>query len=230
MKLLYEGKSKRVYEFSQDEVILEFKDSATAFNAQKNQEFKNKGKINCLFSEFFFNLLSENGIKNHFIKKLNDNQILCKKLEILKIEVVVRNIATGSIVKRLGLEKGFEFQEPIIEFFYKDDKLNDPILCKEHIRILKLATSEEINIMENIAFKSNEILKTFFKTFNLKLVDIKFEFGRYNNEIILADEISPDIFRLWDEFGNSYDKDVFRFEKGNLIETYEKLGKIIGIL
>lgn len=230
MKLLYEGKSKKIYEFSKDEVILEFKDSASAFNAQKYQEFKNKGKINCLFSEFFFKLLSENGIKNHFIKKLNDNQMLCKKLEIFKVEVVIRNIATGSIVKRLGLENGFEFQEPIIEFFYKDDKLNDPILCKEHIRILKVANDEEIKTMENIAFKSNEILKAFFEKFNLRLIDIKFEFGKYNNEIILADEISPDIFRVWDSFGNSYDKDVFRFEKGNLIEAYEKLGKIIGVL
>ncbi len=230
MKLLYEGKSKRVYEFSQNEVVLEFKDNATAFNAQKHQEFKDKGKINCLFSEFFFKLLSDMGIKNHFIRKLNDNQMLCKKVEILKIEVVIRNIATGSIVRRLGIENGFEFQEPLIEFFYKDDKLNDPILCKEHIKILKLANDEEIKTMENIAFKSNEILKSFFEKFNLKLVDIKFEFGRYNNEIILADEISPDIFRVWDNFGNSYDKDVFRFEKGNLIEAYKRLGEIIGIL
>jgi phosphoribosylaminoimidazole-succinocarboxamide synthase len=230
MKLLYEGKSKKVYEFSKDEVILEFKDSATAFNAQKYQEFKNKGKINCLFSEFFFKLLSENGIKNHFIRKLNDNQMLCRKVEVLKIEVVIRNIATGSITKRLGIESGFEFEEPLIEFFYKDDKLNDPNICKEHIKILKLASVEEVKAIEIIAFKSNEILKEFFKKFNLRLVDIKFEFGRYNNEIILADEISPDVFRVWDKFGNSYDKDVFRFEKGNLIETYEKLGKMIGIL
>ncbi len=230
MNLIYEGKSKKVYKYNEDEVILEFRDSVTAFNAQKFEIFEGKGKLNALFSEFFFNLLSNNNIENHFIKKLDDNKLLCKKVEIIKLEVVIRNIATGSIVKRLGIEEGYVFDEPLIEFFYKDDKLGDPMICKSHIKVLKIASYDEIEIIESLSIRTNSLLKEFFKNYNLRLVDIKFEFGRYKDKVILADEISPDVFRIWDEFNNSYDKDVFRFNKGNLIEVYTKLAKRIKLI
>lgn len=227
---MYEGKSKKVYKLSDNEVILEFKDSATAFNAQKFEIFEGKGKLNAKFSAFFFNLLKENGVENHFLRVLDENKIICKNLEIIKLEVVIRNIATGSIVKRLGISEGFVFNEPLIEFFYKEDKLNDPLICKEHVKLLNLASEEEIEVIKNLSLKANDVLKQFFEKFNLRLVDIKFEFGKFENKIFLADEISPDIFRVWDENGNSYDKDVFRFNKGNLIEVYSALAKKINLI
>ncbi|MEO0144813.1 MAG: phosphoribosylaminoimidazolesuccinocarboxamide synthase [candidate division WOR-3 bacterium] len=230
MNLMYEGKSKKVYKLSDNEVILEFKDSATAFNAQKFEIFEGKGKLNAKFSAFFFNLLKENGVENHFLRVLDENKIICKNLEIIKLEVVIRNIATGSIVKRLGISEGFVFNEPLIEFFYKEDKLNDPLICKEHVKLLNLASEEEIEVIKNLSLKANDVLKQFFEKFNLRLVDIKFEFGKFENKIFLADEISPDIFRVWDENGNSYDKDVFRFNKGNLIEVYSALAKKINLI
>jgi len=230
MTLLYEGKSKKLYKLSDEEVIIEFKDSATAFNGKKYEIFNEKGKLNATFSEFFFNLLKENQIENHFIKRISENQILCKNVQIFKIEVVIRNIATGSIVKRLNIKEGFEFKEPILEFFYKSDELNDPLICYEHIKILNLASEDEIKFIKESSLKANEIIKNYFKKFNLKLVDIKFEFGKFKDKILLADEISPDVFRVWDNYGNSYDKDVFRFDKANLIETYKKLAKMINIL
>ncbi len=230
MNLIYEGKSKKVYRYNEDEVILEFKDSATAFNAQKFEIFEGKGKLNALFSEFFFKLLLQDGIENHFVSKLDDNKLVCKHVEIINLEVVIRNIATGSIVKRLGIEDGYVFKEPLLEFFYKDDKLGDPLICKSHIQILRIANDDEIETIENLSMKANSLLKGFFEKYNLRLVDIKFEFGRYNNKVILVDEISPDVFRVWDEFNNSYDKDVFRFNKGNLIEVYTKLAKRINLI
>ncbi len=230
MNLIYEGKTKKVYKISDDEVILEFKDSVTAFNAQKIEVFEGKGKLNAKFSEYFFNLLKEKGIENHFIKVLDDNKLICKKLEIIKLEVVVRNISTGSIVKRLRIKEGFVFDIPLIEFFYKEDKLNDPLICEEHIKLLKLANEKEIKIIKDLSIKANLVLKEFFESFNLRLVDIKFEFGKFGDKLLLADEISPDVFRIWDENGLSYDKDVFRFNKGNLIEVYSTLAKKIGII
>lgn len=228
MEILYKGKIKSVYEFSHDIVIIEFSDYASAFNGKKFQAFEGKGILNARFSGFFFELLSKNGVKNHYIKR-EDNKLYCKKLNMFKIEVVVRNIATGSIVKRLGIEEKYEFKKPILEFFYKSDELNDPLICREHIYSLNLASEEELKIIEDMAIKANSIISEFFKNYNLKLVDIKFEFGKHNSEILLADEISPDIFRLWDKDGNSYDKDVFRFDKGNLIEVYRKLSEIINV-
>ncbi|MCS7245357.1 MAG: phosphoribosylaminoimidazolesuccinocarboxamide synthase [candidate division WOR-3 bacterium] len=228
MEILHKGKIKSVYRFSDDIVIIEFSDYASAFNGKKFQTFEGKGVLNAKFSSFFFELLSKSGLKNHYIKREN-NRIYCKKLNMFKMEIVVRNIATGSIVKRLGIENKYEFKKPILEFFYKNDELNDPLICREHIYSLNLANEEELRVIEDMAMKANSILLEFFKSYSLKLVDIKFEFGKYNDEILLGDEISPDIFRVWDENGNSYDKDVFRFDKGNLIEAYRKLSEIINI-
>ncbi len=222
---LYEGKAKIIYATDEpDKVIAYYKDSATAFDAIKKATIKGKGVLNNTIASFFFQLLNEKGIPTHFIKKLSDREMLIYKVEIIPVEVVVRNLAAGSIVKRLGIPEKTPFNPPLIEFYLKDDALHDPIICKEHILAMKLATEEEIETMKELALKVNQILREFMKERGIILVDFKLEFGRKDGKIVLADEISPDTCRFWDEkTGESLDKDRFRFDLGDLIEGYTKI-------
>ncbi len=222
---LYEGKAKIIYATDEpDKVIAYYKDSATAFDAVKKATIEGKGVLNNKIASFFFKLLNEKGIPTHFIKQLSDREMLIYKVEIIPVEVVVRNLAAGSIVKRLGIPEKTEFNPPLVEFYLKNDELHDPIICKEHILAMKLATEEEIEKMRELALKVNEILREFMKKQGIILVDFKLEFGRKDGEIVLADEISPDTCRFWDEkTGESLDKDRFRFDLGDLIEGYTKI-------
>ncbi len=231
-ELLYEGKAKKIYKTDDPNLLIaEYKDSATAFDAIKKATITGKGVLNNTLASFFFELLNREGIPTHFVKKLSDREMLVKKVEIIPVEVVVRNIAAGSIVKRLGIEKGKPFNPPLIEFYLKNDELHDPIICEQHIYALELAKPEEVRVMKELALKVNEVLKKFMEEHGIILVDFKLEFGRLpDGTVILADEISPDTCRFWDkETGESLDKDRFRFDLGDLIEGYKKvLEKIKG--
>ncbi|WP_029521896.1 phosphoribosylaminoimidazolesuccinocarboxamide synthase [Persephonella sp. KM09-Lau-8] len=222
---LYEGKAKIIYATDEpDKVIAYYKDSATAFDAIKKATIKGKGVLNNTIASFFFKLLNEKGIPTHFIKQLSDREMLIYKVEIIPVEVVVRNIAAGSIVKRLGIPEKTEFNPPLVEFYLKNDELHDPIICEQHIYAMNLATPEEVQKMKELALKVNEILKEFMAKQGVILVDFKLEFGRKDGEIVLADEISPDTCRFWDaKTGESLDKDRFRFDLGDLIEGYKKI-------
>ena len=232
MERLYEGKAKIIYKTEErDKYIVYFKDSATAFDAQKVSEFIGKGALNNAVSSLLFELLQSKGIKTHYIKKLSDNEMLVKRAQRIDVEVVVRNVASGSICKRLGIEEGIKFKNPIIEFFYKNDLLKDPLICYEHILLLDLMKEEEILHVKSTAFEVNQILRDFFMEHGLILVDFKLEFGRFDDGSIgIIDEISPDTCRLWDaSTGEKLDKDRFRFDLGDLLEGYKKvLAKIKG--
>ncbi|MDG5785931.1 phosphoribosylaminoimidazolesuccinocarboxamide synthase [Evansella sp. AB-P1] len=223
---LYEGKAKRIYETEQPEVLwVEYKDDATAFNGEKKDVLEGKGRLNNEISSLIFTQLKKEGIESHFIERLSSNEQLIKKVEIVPLEVVVRNVAAGSLVKRLGLERGQVFSPPIVEFYYKDDALGDPIMTEEHIRVMNLATTDEVAQLKEMALKVNEQLKQLFKNIGIQLVDFKLEFGRdHTGSLLLADEISPDTCRLWDEkTGESFDKDLFRFQLGSLQDGYETI-------
>lgn len=225
--LLYEGKGKKLFA-TQDpnEVIAEFKDDLTAFNAQKRSSEDGKGALNCLISSLLFELLAQQDIKSHFIKSLSSTTMLCQKVQIIPIEVVVRNIATGSLSKRLGIEDGLVLPFTLVEFYYKDDALNDPIINDEHCKILGIIDDErDLDFLRDQARKINAILRDFFDQKGLKLVDFKLEFGKNaQGEIILADEISPDSCRLWDKQTNQkLDKDRFRQDLGDLKSAYEEV-------
>lgn len=225
--LLYEGKGKKLFATENpNEVIAEFKDDLTAFNAQKRSSEDGKGVLNCLISSILFNLLAQKGIKSHFIQSLSSTTMLCQKVQIIPIEVVVRNIATGSLSKRLGIEDGLVLPFTLVEFYYKDDALNDPIINDEHCKILGIVDDEnDLSFLRDQARKINAILRDFFDQRGLKLVDFKLEFGRNaQGEIILADEISPDSCRLWDKQTNQkLDKDRFRQDLGDLKGAYEEV-------
>lgn len=225
--LLYEGKGKKLFATQNpNEVIAEFKDDLTAFNAQKRSSEDGKGALNCLISSLLFELLAQQGIKSHFIKSLSPTTMLCQKVQIIPIEVVVRNIATGSLSKRLGIEDGLVLPFTLVEFYYKDDALNDPIINDEHCKILGIIDDErDLDFLRDQARKINAILRDFFDQKGLKLVDFKLEFGRNaQGEIILADEISPDSCRLWDKQTNQkLDKDRFRQDLGDLKSAYEEV-------
>ncbi|WP_414458030.1 phosphoribosylaminoimidazolesuccinocarboxamide synthase [Evansella clarkii] len=228
---LYEGKAKRIYATEYpDQYWVEYKDDATAFNGEKKDVLQGKGRLNNEISSLIFSLLKQDGIDSHFIKRISENEQLVKKVEIVPLEVVVRNIAAGSLVKRLGMERGTVFPEPVLEFYYKDDSLGDPLVNNEHIRVMELAAEEELETMKEIALKVNEKLKVIFSAIGTSLVDFKLEFGRdAEGRILLADEISPDTCRLWDEeTGESLDKDLFRFGTGNLQDGYETILKRLG--
>ncbi len=223
---LYEGKAKIVYKTSDpNKYILFFKDSATAFDGIKKADIQGKGVLNNKISSLIFEILEKNGIKTHYIERLSDNEMLVWKADRLLVEVVVRNISAGSICKRLGFKEGIEFNPPLVEFFYKNDELHDPLICVEHIKLMNLATEEEVKIMRETALKVNEILKDFFDKNGIKLVDFKLEFGRLpDGSLAVVDEISPDSCRLWDKkTGEKLDKDRFRFELGDLLEGYKKI-------
>lgn len=225
--MLYEGKGKKLFATSDENVVIaEFKDDLTAFNAEKKGTESGKGALNCRISTLLFTLLEKEGIKTHFVKQLNDNEMLCKKVSIIPIEVVTRNIATGSLTKRLGIKEGSILAYPLVEFYYKDDALGDPLINDEHCEILDLVkTRDELEILKTQARKINEILKAFVDKRELKLVDFKLEFGRDNEgNIILADEISPDSCRFWDKNTNQkLDKDRFRQDLGSVKVAYEEV-------
>lgn len=229
-EFLYEGKAKKVFSTDcDDEVIIYYKDDATAFNGEKKGQIESKGEFNNLITSKIFNLLEENGIKTHFVKKLNDREQLCKKVQIVPLEVIVRNIAAGSMAKRLGLEEGMNLDTTVFEICYKNDELGDPLINDYHAVSIGLTTFEELNKIYEITKKVNDILKDFFLKQNIKLVDFKLEFGRYKGEILLADEISPDTCRFWDGTTNEkLDKDRFRRDLGDVKEAYLEILNRIG--
>jgi phosphoribosylaminoimidazole-succinocarboxamide synthase len=232
MEKLYEGKAKVIYKTEEeDKVIVFFKDSATAFDATKKAEIEGKGVINNTISSLLFELLEKSGIRTHYIKKLSDREMLVWRAKRFDLEVVVRNITAGSLCKRLGLEEGLELKPPLVEFFYKNDQLHDPLICADHIRLLNLAEDWQVQSMKEMALKTNEVLREFFKEHGLLLVDFKLEFGILpDGSLAVIDEISPDTCRLWDaKTGEKLDKDRFRFDLGNLMEGYRRvLEKIQG--
>ncbi|TWH47850.1 phosphoribosylaminoimidazolesuccinocarboxamide synthase [Sporomusa sp. KB1] len=222
---MYEGKAKQVFATENpDELLVYFKDDATAFNGEKKGTIGNKGVFNNKISTFFFNLLSEKGIPHHFIKMLSDREMLVKKLAILPVEVVVRNIAAGSLAKRIGWEEGRKMPSTIVELYYKDDALGDPLINHYHIKALGLATPEQVEIIEKYALQINEVLSAFLKEKKIELIDFKLEFGVHKGEVILGDEISPDTCRFWDsETNQKLDKDRFRRDLGNVEEAYQEV-------
>ena len=231
LEMMYEGKAKKIYATENaEEVIVYYKDDATAFNGEKKDQINNKGILNNAITSMIFEMLNENGIKTHFVKKLNDREQLCKKVEIVPLEVIVRNVAAGSMAKRLGLEEGYKLKTTVFEFSYKDDELGDPLINSYHAVAIGAATFEEIKTILDMTAKINDLLKEFFSKLNINLIDFKIEFGRLKGEIYLADEISPDTCRLWDsETGEKLDKDRFRRDMGNVEEAYiEILNRIKG--
>ena len=223
-QFLYEGKAKKLYTLKGHKNLLlqEFKDDATAFNALKKGTIANKGVINNNLTAYIFKHLGKHGIKNHFVKKVSDNEMIVKKLKIIPIEVIVRNIAAGSLLKKTNLKEGQVLKEPIVEFYYKDDALGDPLINDSHALVMKLANQKELNTLRRMARKINKMLKPFFLKRGLKLVDFKLEFGKDSKgKILLGDEITPDTCRLWDkETNQKLDKDVFRFDLGDVNKTY----------
>lgn len=230
-EMKYEGKAKRVYATDDsDKYIVEFKDDATAFDGKKKGTIHDKGILNNRISAHFFEMLEKHGIPTHFEKLLSDREMLVKAVEIIPVEVIVRNIAAGSLAKRLGLEEGTPMKRPVLEFCYKSDDLGDPMINHYHIYALELASEEEMKVIEDIALKVNSILVEYLKPRNIELVDFKLEFGRYKGRVILADEISPDTCRFWDaDTREKLDKDRFRRDLGNVEEAYrEVLKRLIG--
>ncbi len=220
MHLLYEGKSKRIYEADGGLVFVEFKDDVTAFNGQKKASPPGKGEITACISSLLFEYLKGKGIPTHYVRP-GERGFYAKRVRILPVEVVVRNVATGSIVKRLGLERGKPLDPPLVEYFYKNDDLGDPMVCEGHIVYFGWATEEELRRMKELSLKATALLTDLFSKAGLRLIDIKYEFG-YDDEgnLLLADEISPDTSRIWDAEGKSYDKDVFRKDLGDIVEAY----------
>ena len=229
---LYEGKAKKVYLTDDPDVlIVDYKDDATAFNGEKKGTIVGKGAINNRMSNYLFKQLEKEGIPTHLIEELSDRETAVKKVSIVPLEVIVRNVSAGSFSKRLGVPEGTEFTEPTIEFSYKNDELGDPMINEYFARALNLASWDEIETIKKYAFKINEVLKEFFLAAELRLIDFKIEFGRYHGTIILADEISPDTCRLWDVHTNEkLDKDRFRRDLGNVEEAYQEVMKRIGLL
>jgi phosphoribosylaminoimidazole-succinocarboxamide synthase len=227
-ELLYEGKAKRIWSTDDHDIVVqEFKDDATAFNGLKKDQIKNKGVLNTGISSAIFEYLIEHGIKTHFEKKLSDNEMLVKRVDIIKVEVVVRNIAAGSLVKKFGFTEGEELKFPLVEYYLKSDELGDPLFSLEHIQLLELASKDDMEKIHLMALKINDLMQKFWFDRGIDLVDFKLEFGRDSSGgIILADEISPDTCRLWDlHTGEKMDKDRFRFDLGKVEEAYEEINK-----
>ena len=225
---LYEGKAKKV--FATDDanlVIVDYKDDATAFNGEKKGTITGKGVINNVMSNHMFQLLEQQGVPTHFVEQLSERETLVKKVSIIPLEVIIRNISAGSFAKRFGVEEGIVFDEPTIEFSYKNDELGDPLMNAYHAIALKAATREEIETIKAMAFKVNEVMKQYFDTLNVILVDFKLEFGKTaDGKIVLADEISPDTCRLWDKTTKEkLDKDRFRRDMGGVEEAYQEIMK-----
>jgi len=219
--MIYEGKAKKIFTTPDpDQVVQYFKDDATAFNAQKRGTILEKGVINNKVSERLFRLLEQNGVPTHFVERKSDREMLTKKVAIVPVEVVVRNVVAGSLAKRLGLKEGEPIQPAIVEWYYKNDALGDPLIADEHVRLLRLATPEQLAKIKRLALKVNSLLQPFFLERRMILVDFKLEFGYHKDRLILADEISPDTCRFWDETTReSMDKDRFRRDLGKVEEA-----------
>ena len=235
-KKLYEGKAKIIYATNDKNLVIQyFKDDATAFNNQKKTTIEGKGVLNNRISEHILSNLSQIGIKNHLVKRLNMREQVIKLVEIIPIEFIVRNVATGSITKRLGIEDGTVLKEPLIEYCLKDDELGDPLISEEHILAFDWASKFEIEKVKKIILRINDFMIGMFRGVGIKLIDFKLEFGRVKidgkNEVILADEISPDTCRLWDsKTEKKLDKDRFRKDLGNIIEGYQEVARRLGIM
>ena len=230
-ELLYEGKAKKVYTTDDPDVlIVDYKDDATAFNGQKKGTIQGKGVINNRMTNRVFQLLEKEGIPTHFIEELSARETAVKKVEIVPLEVIVRNVAAGCFSKRLGVPEGTEFKAPTLEFSYKNDDLGDPFINKYYALALDLATEEEIDAITRYAFQVNEVMQEYFASLNIELIDFKIEFGRYHGQIILADEVSPDTCRLWDkDTHEKLDKDRFRRDLGNVEDAYQEVFRRLGI-
>lgn len=223
--LIYEGKAKKIFTTGHpDEVLQYFKDDATAFNAQKRGTIVEKGIINNKVSERLFRLLEQSGVPTHFVERKSDREMLTKKVTIVPVEVVVRNVVAGSLAKRLGLKEGEAILPPIVEWYYKNDALGDPLIADDHVRLLNLATPEQLVEIRRLALTVNSVLQPFFAERRMILVDFKLEFGLHNGRLILADEISPDTCRFWDQATKeSMDKDRFRKDLGKIEEAYQEV-------
>ena len=230
LEMMYEGKAKKIYATDKaDEVIVYYKDDATAFNGEKKGQIEDKGVMNNAITAVIFEMLEKAGVKTHFIEKLNDREQLCKKVEIVPLEVIVRNVAAGSMAKRLGLEEGFKLKTTVFELSYKDDSLGDPLINDYHAVGIGATTFEELKVMYEMTAKINDVLKAVFKEQNINLIDFKIEFGRLaDGTIVLADEISPDTCRFWDATtGEKLDKDRLRRDLGNVKDAYVEISKRI---
>jgi len=225
--LLYEGKAKKIFTTGHPGQVLQyFKDDATAFNAQKRGTIIEKGIVNNKVSERLFRLLEQNGVPTHFVERKSDREMLTKKVTIVPVEVVVRNVIAGSLAKRLGLKEGDSIRPALVEWYYKNDALGDPLISDEHVRLLKLASPEQLAEIKRLALKVNDLLQPFFAERQMILVDFKLEFGLHEGKLILADEISPDTCRFWDEgTKESMDKDRFRKDLGRIEEAYQEVLK-----
>ena len=232
LEQLYEGKAKRVYKTDDENVyIVDYKDDATAFNGQKKGSIEGKGVVNNKMSNFMFQILEKAGIPTHYVEELNERETAVKKVTIVPLEVIMRNVAAGSFSARFGVAEGTKLKSPSLEFSYKNDDLGDPLINDSHVLALGLATQEEINIISDMARKVNEIMKAYFETVGVELIDFKIEFGKTpDGTIILADEISPDTCRFWDlKTREKLDKDRFRRDMGNVEEAYNEMFKRLGL-
>jgi phosphoribosylaminoimidazole-succinocarboxamide synthase len=228
---LYSGKAKSVYETDdRDRLVLRFRDDTSAFDGEKKASLARKGAVNNKFNAFIMTRLEQAGIATHFEKLLSDNDSLVKRLEMIPVECVVRNIAAGSICRRLGVKEGLDLNPPTFEFFLKNDALHDPMINDYHIRAFGWASEQEVTAMKELTFKVNDVLKKLFRDAGLLLVDYKLEFGRYHGKVVLGDEFTPDGCRLWDaETREKLDKDRFRQNLGNVIEAYEEVARRLGV-
>ena len=230
-KELYSGKAKSVYETDDpDRLVLHFRDDTSAFDGEKVEQLSRKGMVNNKFNAFIMQKLQDAGIETHFEKLVDDNQCVVKRLEMIPVECVVRNLAAGSLCRRLGVVEGLELNPPVFEFFLKNDELHDPMINDYHIRSFGWASDDEINQMKTLTFQVNDVLKKLFLDAGMLLVDYKLEFGRFHGSIVLGDEFSPDGCRLWDvETRKKLDKDRFRQGLGGVIEAYEEVSKRLGV-
>ena len=231
VEMLYEGKAKKVYTTEDPDVlIVDYKDDATAFDGQKKGTIVGKGAINNRMTNHIFKLFEKDGIPTHYIEELSDRETAVKKVEIIPLEVIIRNITAGSFAKKMGVEEGIVLKRPTLEFSYKNDDLHDPFINRYYALALDLATEEEIDTIEKYAFQVNEIMKKYFDSLGIDLVDFKIEFGRYKGQVILADEVSPDTCRLWDkDTHEKLDKDRFRRDLGNVEDAYQEVFRRLGI-
>ncbi|SHO51980.1 phosphoribosylaminoimidazolesuccinocarboxamide synthase [Anaerocolumna xylanovorans] len=231
LEMLYEGKAKKVFKTEQEDVyIVDYKDDATAFNGLKKGTIVGKGVINNRMSNHLFKLLEKEGVPTHYIEELSDRETAVKKVEIIPLEVIIRNVSAGSFAKKLGMEEGIKLLAPTLEFSYKNDDLGDPMINDYYAIALGLATREEIDKISKMTFKVNEVLCRYFEECGIELIDFKIEFGRSKGEVILADEISPDTCRLWDiRTHEKLDKDRFRRDMGGVEDAYEEVLKRIGL-
>ena len=222
---LYEGKAKKVFKTDDPKLlIVDYKDDATAFNGEKKGQIVGKGVVNNTMTNIIFQILEQKGVPTHFVEQISDRETIVKAVKILPLEVIMRNVSAGSFAKRYGVEEGIVFDKPTFELSYKNDDLGDPLMCESHALALKLVTEEQLETVKKYAAIVNDTLKDFFLDKGLKLIDFEIEFGLYDGEVILADEISPDTCRLWDVKTNEkMDKDRFRRDLGNIEETYAEV-------